>query len=168
MEEGLADAPDFEAVLGAWFETSWLGVAMRDSTFLYPLVNVAHLLGLVLIVSGIGLLDLRLLRFARQVPLQAVYAPLTRVAVLGVVLQLATGTALFASDAIALMQNDIFGLKMQLLAVALANAAAFRLLWQRRIADWDSRPPFFGRVQAAFSLMLWLSIGTLGRLIAYA
>ena len=53
----------------AALEVSWLGVAMRDHPFLYPVVNVVHLLGLVLIVGPIGLLDLRLLGFARQVPL---------------------------------------------------------------------------------------------------
>jgi hypothetical protein len=60
-----------------------------------------------------------------------------------------------------------FKIKMLLFALALTNAVLFRLLWTRRVADWDSNPPFLGLVQAALSLMLWVSIGALGRLIAY-
>jgi hypothetical protein len=152
----------------AALEASWLGVAMRDHPYLYPIVNVTHLLGLVLIVGGIGLLDLRLLGFARQVPLLAIYGLLTGAAAIGIVIQVASGIPLFASDATALIGNDAFVLKMLLVAVALANALAFRLLWRGRIAGWDRNPPLLGLVQAALSLMLWLSIAALGRWIAYA
>jgi hypothetical protein len=152
----------------AALEASWLGAAMRDHPFLYPLVNVVHLLGLVLIVGGIGLLDLRLLGFARKVPLTAIYGLLTGAAGVGIVIQIMSGIPLFASDATALLDNNAFGLKMLLFALALTNAGTFRLLWSSRVADWDRHPPFIGLVQAALSLMLWLSIGALGRWIAYA
>jgi hypothetical protein len=152
----------------AALEASWLGVAMRDHRFLYPLVNVVHLLGLVLIVGPIGLLDLRLLGFARQVPLLAVYGLLKGAAMIGIVIQIASGFALFASDATALIGNDAFVLKMLLFAVALTNALVFRLLWRARIPEWDRHPPRLGMVQAGLSLMSWLSIAALGRWIAYA
>ncbi len=167
MEQGTAVQSDLLLAFASALETSALGVAMRDSTFLYPLVNVVHLIGLVLIVGAIGLLDLRLLGLARPVPVAVVYPILTRIAGLGIVVQLASGFMLFASDATALLRNDAFLLKMLLFAAALANAGTFRLLWRQRIADWDSRPPVAGQVQAALSLLLWLSIGILGRLIAY-
>lgn len=162
-----AASPDQLAALAAALEASWLGVAMRDSTVLYPLVNIMHLLGLVLIVGGLGLLDLRLLGAARHVRLVDLYTPLTAAAALGLGLQIATGVPLFASEATALIGNNAFRLKMLLFALALANAVLFRLLWGRRVLDWDSAPPFIGLVQAALSLMLWVTIGALGRLIAY-
>ncbi|MBM3544409.1 MAG: hypothetical protein FJX44_07900 [Alphaproteobacteria bacterium] len=141
---------------------------MRDHPYLYPIVNVTHLFGMVLIVGGIGLLDLRLLGFARQIPLLAIYGLLTGAAAIGIVIQVSSGIPLFASDATALIGNDAFVLKMLLFAVALTNALAFRLLWRGHIAGWDRHPPLFGLVQAALSLMLWLSIAALGRWIAYA
>lgn len=156
------------STLASALEVSPLGVAMRESTFLYPLVNVVHLIGLVLIVGAMALLDLRLLGLARPVPVVAVYPILTRIAAVGIGVQLASGFMLFASDAPALLRNDAFLLKMLLLAAALANAAVFRLLWRSRVATWDDRPPLLGLVQAALSFSLWLSIGVLGRLIAYA
>jgi hypothetical protein len=162
-----AASPDQFAVLAAALEASWLGTVMRDSTVLYPLINIMHLIGLVLVVGGIGLLDLRLLGAARHVQLSDLYTPLTAAAALGVGLQIATGVPLFASDATALIGNSAFLLKMLLLALALANALLFRLLWHGRLADWDSRAPFLGLVQAALSLMLWVAVAALGRLIAY-
>ena len=153
--------------IAAALETSSLGAAIRASTFLYPLVNIVHLIGLVMVVGGIGLLDLRLLGLARQLPLAGVYGLLTGVAIAGVCVQMASGFLLFASDATALITNDAFLLKMLLFAAGLLNAALFRLLWRKRIAAWDSAPPFAGRMQSALSLFIWGTIGVLGRLIAY-
>jgi hypothetical protein len=166
MEQELA-APDAIAAFAATLEASALGVAMRQSTFLYPLINVVHLLGLVLVVGGIGMLDLRFLGLARHVPLAGIYSLLTGAAAFGVAIQIASGVPLFASDATALLGNDAFKLKMLLFAVALANAGAFRLLWRERVANWDARPPLIGTAQASLSLLLWLAIAVLGRLIAY-
>ena len=144
-----------------------LGLSMRDSFFLYPLTNVLHLIGLVLVVSASASLDLRLLGLARRFPIMSVYPLLTRVALLGLAVQLVTGFMLFASEAPALLRNDAFLLKMSLLVAALANAGMFRLLWRSRLATWDDRRPMPGLAQAALSLFLWLSIAVLGRLIAY-
>ncbi len=159
--------PGWYLALPSALYASPLGVAMRDSWFLYPLVNVVHLIGLILVVGTIGLLDLRLLGLARRVPLVAIYPILTRITAIGIVVQLASGFMLFASDATALIRNDAFVLKMLLFAAALANAGLFRLLWRSHLAAWDEHPPLLGLTQAALSLSLWLSIAVLGRLIAY-
>jgi hypothetical protein len=162
-----AASPDQLVSLAAALEASWLGKAMRDSAVLYPVVNIMHLIGLVLVVGGIGLLDLRFLGAAHHVRLADLYVPLTAAAALGVGLQMATGFPLFASEATTLIGNVAFKLKMLLFALALTNAILFRVLWTRRVVDWDEGPPFIGVVQAALSLMLWVTIGALGRLIAY-
>jgi hypothetical protein len=153
--------------IAAALEASSLGAAMRDSTFFYPIVNILHLIGLVMVLGGIGLLDLRMLGLARQLPLAGVYGLLTGTAVAGVCVQMGSGFLLFASDATALIANDALLLKMLLFAAALLNAALFRLLWRKRIATWDAAPPFAGRMQSALSLFMWGTIGALGRLIAY-
>ena len=142
-------------------------LAMRESTFLYPVVNIVHLIGLVMVLGVIGLLDLRMLGLARQLPLAGIYGLLTGTAGAGVCVQMASGFLLFASDATALIGNDAFLLKMILFATALLNAALFRFLWRKRIATWDAAQPFAGRMQSALSLFIWSTIGVLGRLIAY-
>jgi hypothetical protein len=140
---------------------------MRESYWLYPLMNLTHLLGLVMLVGGIGLLDLRLLGAARSVPAAALSRYVTPVAIVGLLLLLGSGALQFAADAGALIGTDVFRLKMIVVAVAVANAVLFRLLWQRRLRGWDEAPPLVGRLQAAASVTMWIFAGTLGRLIAY-
>jgi hypothetical protein len=75
---------------------------------------------------------------------------------------------MFASDASTLVNSGTFRTKLLLIALALANAVAFRFIWQGRIEQWDFDLPFGGRVMAAASILLWLSIAALGRWIAYS
>ena len=51
-------------------EMSALGVAMRQSYWLYPAVEVVHLAGIALLVGSIAVLDLRLLGLARAIPVR--------------------------------------------------------------------------------------------------
>lgn len=140
---------------------------MRSSPLAYPVVNVIHLLGLTLLVGPILLLDLRLLGAGRQFQLPLVSAALTRAAVTGILILLPSGFLLFSADAAPLIRNPVLIAKLACIALAIANAMVFRSLWNRRLHDWDTRPPLLGRTQAAASIVMWLAAGTLGRWIAY-
>jgi hypothetical protein len=130
--------------------------------------NSLHLLGLVMLVGGIGVVDLRLAGLWRTLPAASLSRALTPVALCGLALLVASGTVLFASDGTALAGSAVFHRKLVLIALALANALLFRLVWQRRVEAGDEVPPLIGRTSAAASLALWLAVGTLGRLIAYS
>ena len=135
-----------------------------ESALAYPVANVVHLLGLVLVVGGIGLVDLRLLGLFRKLPLEPLARALTPLAVAGLILMAASGSILFAADAAALAASGTFRLKLMLIAVALTNAAIFRLWIGRTLAD----PPGTAmRLSALASLALWMSVATMGRMIAY-
>lgn len=155
----------------AWaaaLEASPLGEWMRGSVLAYPIANVTHLLGLVLLVGPILLLDLRLLGFGRQFALSAVSPLLTAWAVAGLGLLIAAGFLMFAADAGPLLKNPVMQLKLVGIVLGIANAVLFRLLWREHLADWDQRPFVIGRVQAMLSIAIWLSVGALGRWIAYS
>jgi hypothetical protein len=51
-------------------EMSALGVAMRQSLWLYPIVEIVHLTGIALLVGSIAMLDLRLLGLSNSVPVR--------------------------------------------------------------------------------------------------
>lgn len=150
-----------------------LGAAVAASDFarwagggaVYPVANVLHLLGLVLLLGGIGLVDLRIAGAFPSLPLPALSKALTPLAVTGLVILLATGSALFAADAVATLRSDAFGWKLVAIGLALLNAAAFRR-WFGRLRG--RAVPFGARVLALASLGLWLSVATLGRMIAYS
>jgi hypothetical protein len=149
-------------------EASGLGEWMRSSALAYPVVNVIHLLGLTLLVGPIVLLDLRLLGAGRQLALPPVSAVLTRFAIAGLLIQLFSGFLLFSADAGPLIGNPILLSKLACITLGIGNALLFRALWNRQLSDWDTRPPLLGRAQALLSIAIWLTVGTLGRWIAYS
>lgn len=154
----------------AWaaaLEASGLGVLMRESAVLYPLANIAHILGLVLFAGSILLLDLRLLGFARSLPALAVSRALTPLMLFGLAVQIASGVLLFSADARPLWNNPVMQVKAALIVLGLANALVFRALWNRRLADWDAAAPAIARTQAGLSLLVWLGVAICGRFAGY-
>jgi hypothetical protein len=152
----------------AWLEASALGEWMRASALAYPVANVIHLFGLVLLVGPIALLDARLLGLAREFDLSATSRVFTRVAVLGFVLLATAGFLMFAADAKPLAAHTLMQAKLALILIGLLNALVFRQLWRNRLPGWDTHPPALGRAQALVSIAIWASVATLGRWIAYA
>jgi hypothetical protein len=152
--------------LAAALEASALGAWARDGWH-YPIVNVLHLIGLALLVGPIVLLDLRLLGFGRAFAPDAVSAAVTPLAAGGLLLMLASGIALLVADAAALAANRMLLLKLLLVALGLANAIAFRVLYGRHLVRWQQAVPLPARVQASLSILTWGSALVAGRLIAY-
>jgi len=147
---------------------SSFGQWSSGSALAYPVANVLHLFGLVMLIGAIGIVDLRLMGAFRRVPVAPLYRSLIPVAIAGLIVMGPSGATMFASDATTFADSPVFRWKMSLIAVAVTNAVAFHLLWRHRIDQWDASPPIAGRLMAAGSLMLWLTIGVLGRMIAYS
>ena len=149
-------------------QDSSLGLAIRHSPWLYPFGNVLHVLGVALLVGSIVALDFRFLGFARQsVSLEGASRLLTPFAVAGILMLVPGGLILFIADAGPLAANGLMRLKLALVALGLVNAWLFRRNWSGRLATWDADPPGAGRVQAMASIVIWLAVPMLGRLIAY-
>lgn len=151
-----------------WLDAVGIGPWARGGALVYPIANTLHLLGLVMLVGGIGVVDLRVLGLWKRLPLEALSRALTPVAISGLILMVPTGVVLFAADGIALSGSDAFERKLVLIAIALANALAFRAMFDRKLGDWAGIAPPAARMMAAASILLWLLIGTLGRWIAYS
>ena len=154
----------FAEMVGA----SDFGQWASGSSIAYPLANVLHLLGLVMLVGAIGILDLRLAGAFRALAVAPLSRALTPIAIAGLMLMVPTGATMFAADATTLAQSTTFRWKLVLVGIALTNAVAFRVMWRNRLGTWDSAPPIAGRLMAAGSILLWLTIGGLGRMIAYS
>ena len=155
----------------AWLlalESSAVGQAMRQWTWLYPLVETAHIFGFVLLVGAITLFDLRLLGFGRALPADLLAGLVLPVPVVGFVLALTTGTLLFTAEATAYARNPAFLVKLSLIAVGLANVLVFHLGPYRAIRHWRSETlPPAARLAGLLSLVLWFAVVASGRLIAY-
>lgn len=158
---------DAAVALAETLQGSAFGAWARGSSYAYPAANLIHLLGLVMLVGGIGLLDLRLFGVFRAVPVAPLWRILTPVGFAGLLLMVPSGFVMFAADAGALAVSDTFRHKLMLITLALVNAGAYRLAWRGKLADWDATAPWIARALALTSLLLWLTVAALGRLIAY-
>ena len=54
----------------AAIERSALATAMRQELWLYPAVEILHIVGFVILVGSIAMLDLRLLGLSRELPVR--------------------------------------------------------------------------------------------------
>ncbi|HEX6226218.1 MAG TPA: DUF6644 family protein [Chryseolinea sp.] len=149
-------------------EYSSLAVYIRQSPLLFPLIEVVHIIGFVFLVGSAFLFDLRLLGVARSLSVKAVadyVLPWSRRSLLLVV---PSGILLFISQAKALSTNDVFGIKLILILFALTNAGIFHRFTFRSVSAWPSSgTPRAAKTAALISLLLWTSVITCGRLIAY-
>jgi hypothetical protein len=150
-------------------EMSALGVAMRQSLWLYPIVEIVHLTGIALLFGSIAMLDLRLLGLSRQVPVRRLAAHILPWSAGAFALIVPSGLMMFAAHAGDFIQSDVFALKICLILAAGANAGLLHAGAMRRAADWDVArlPPAPARLAAGLSLALWVSVIACGRLLAY-
>jgi hypothetical protein len=153
----------------AWLETTGAATAMRQWLWLYPTVEILHILGFVVLVGSAAMFDLRLLGLSRQLPVTGMerhLLPWARAAVLVIV---PTGSLMFIAHATEFAGNPAFRLKLILLVAAVLNAAVFHLRPFRQVAEWNQgrSAPLAARFAAALSLVLWTGVIACGRLLAY-
>ena len=151
-----------------WLEASNLAVYIRQSPMLFPVIEIVHIIGFIFLTGSAFLFDLRLLGLSRILSVKEVaeyVLPWSRRSVLIVV---PTGLLLFISQAKALSTNGIFGLKLILILIAFANAGVFHKYIFQSVADWNTtQTPAASKAAAIISILVWTSVITCGRMIAY-
>lgn len=161
-------SPDAPAVLIA-LEQSALGMAIRQSVWIYPAANVLHILALTVLAASVAVMDLRLVGAFRETVPAAVIVPARRMAMLALTIMVLTGLVLFAAEASHVAMNPVFQVKMGLIALAVLNA----LIVQRTLPAVLLKTPAMTplplrfRLAAVVSLVLWFCVAAAGRLIAY-
>jgi hypothetical protein len=150
-------------------EASGLGQAMRQSLWLYPIVEIVHLLGLALLFGSIVVLDLRLLGLGRGIEVKKLAAHVLPWTAASFVLIVPSGLAMFVAHASDFIGSPVFQLKMGLLFAAGINAAVLHAGAFRGAAAWDTgaMPPGAARLAGALSILLWIGVIACGRLLAY-
>ena len=158
--------------LGA-LEASGFGQAMREWLWLYPSVEIVHIVGIALLFGSIAVLDLRLLGFSRSLSVKGLAAHVLPWTAASFLLIIPSGLAMFTAHATEFIQSDVFVLKMLLIMAAGLNAALFHTITFRTADVWDSEemrrlpPPPSARLAGALSLLLWIAVIACGRLLAY-
>ena len=150
-------------------EALGIAKAMRENLWLYPSVEIVHIVGFVILVGSVVMFDLRLLGLSKQVSVRGLARHLLPWSLAALVLIIPTGLAMFSAHANDFISNRAFQLKMCLLLTAGLNAAIFHTGPFRGVAAWDTQlaAPVSARVCAGVSIVVWFSIIACGRLLAY-
>lgn len=156
---------------------SWLwlslvpeSLTMRESRWAFPFALVFHVLGMVLFIGMRLVLDLRVAGWAfAGVPASQVVTRVAPWSLVGAIVTVVSGMALYGADPARLASNPVFQFKVAALAAALVNAWFFHAVLARRMAEWDTSAGTPAPVQASayLSLALWTAILVAGRLVAF-
>src|SRR5262252_5859011 len=154
--------------LFVWLEHTTIANTVRTVRWVYPALETTHYIGLSLLVGGIMLIDLRVLGFARALPLKSMIGLLPFVWV-GFIINVLSGSMLFIYGATSFGYNHAFWLKMTFIVLAGLNALAFDLSVRHARTDWVGAdlPPTYVKAFATLSFVLWLCVVTTGRWMAY-
>lgn len=155
--------------LAAALQDSALSQLLRSSLWLYPLINIGHVVGIALLFGAIVPLDLRLMGFFRRAPLEHLANTLVPVAITGLVLALFTGSLLFATRPLDYVGEPLFGIKLGLLGAAVVNALVLRCSpgWRwMGVTPGEAALPVWW-MHGLLSIVLWLGVIAAGRLIGY-
>jgi hypothetical protein len=146
------------------------GVAIRESEWLFPIIETLHVFGIIALVGSTSILDLRLMGLTfRDEAVSKLASRFLPWSWFGFITQVVTGLLMFASEPIKMYGNWAFWVKMVLIVVAGLNATIFHMLAYQSVDKWDKDPvaPISARIAGTVSILLWFGIVGLGRWIAY-
>ena len=158
------------AALPAWLEASAVATTIRNSLYLFALIESFHVVGVATVVGTVLVIDLRLLGLASiNRPFTTVASDVFRWTWLAFALAVTTGALMFVTNATMYFVNPYFRLKMGLLVLAGLNMLAFELTAHRSVARWNTAPaaPVSGKRVAVVSLAIWLTVIFLGRWVGF-
>ena len=167
-----------EAMIAYWMRWPSVEHFLTNYTWAWPLCEILHFVGLILLFGTVGSYDLRLLGLGKGLPLN-VLGRLLPWGVFGFALCVATGlvfvTGIVANVGthpyVVLTTNVWLQLKLLCILLAGLNLLAFHLTGMARVVE-TLRPgddaPRLAKMIGGLSLALWMSVIYFGRLIPWA
>jgi hypothetical protein len=152
-----------------WLEQTSPAVAMRNSIWMYPIVEIVHIVGIALLVGSAFMFDLRLLGLSRHVRVTDMAQHLLPRARLGLAIVVPSGLLMFVAHASDWGTSPVFRIKVVLIVFAILNTFVFHGRTTASIQQWDQgRPtPLGGKAAAVVSMVMWTATIAAGRLLAY-
>lgn len=150
-------------------ENSAVGTAIRESIWLFPIIETTHVLALALSVGTLMIFDLRLMGVAMpDIGVRRLHLQLRPWFLAGFALMFATGALLFWSEATRCYQSTAFWIKMGLIVLAGANAVLFeRFTAPTAYREAGDPLPRLAVIAGWASLVLWAAVIGTGRWMAY-
>jgi uncharacterized membrane protein len=138
-----------------------------DNKWLWAFLMAVHFIGLAMIIGTVGILDLRMMGFLKQLPMAPVHRFMPW-AMAGLAANILTGLLAFIGQPENYIYSGALWLKILALLLIGVNAAVFYLtgIFNRvNPLQAGEDPPFSARLIAVTSLFLWFAVITFGRYI---
>jgi hypothetical protein len=151
-------------------KNSGIATAIRNSLYLFPMLEAVHVIALTLVFGTIMVVDLRILGVASTSrPYSRVSADMLKWTWGAFALAALTGCLMFTVNARVYFDNAFFRIKFALMALAGLNMLAFQLTSGRDASAWDvkGRAPPQARAAAIGSLALWFLVIAMGRSVGF-
>ena len=134
--------------------------ALESSAWAYPLLKLVHLCGIALLLGNLALIEMRVFGWGKSLDARALASLSLGIAAVGFSLAAASGLLMFETQALELLTNRAFTLKMLLLTLAGCNAAWFH--GRNSLDKLDT----VARLQMVLSGLVWLAVMVCGRWIS--
>jgi hypothetical protein len=150
-----------------WIERTALSVWIREgSLWAFPIILILHTVGLAFLVGANVALDVRLLGFARGMPLHGMF-PFFRAMWLGFWVNAISGVLLLITYPTKALTNPLFYVKLGLIALVIAHARWVRTQIAGDRAFGRTPLPAMVRMASVAALVCWMGAIAAGRLLAY-
>jgi hypothetical protein len=156
------------AEFAAWVESTALSKTLFGMSWLWPLCESLHFIGLCMLIGAAGLLDLRLVGMFRGLAIRHVKA-LMPWAIGGFVINAATGSLFLIMQPHLYLTSAVWWSKVAFLGLAGANALFFetRLAVPALALDPDADTSTGMKLVGALSLFSWFAVLYCGRMLPY-
>ncbi len=149
-----------------WSESTGLGLVVRESVWLFPVIEAVHLLGLCMFGGALILVDLRMMGAGlTRTPLHVLARQARPWLVAGLVTMLASGVLLFMSEAVKCYYSQSFWVKMITLPLGIGFTFGVR---DRVALAADARTGALVAATGVLSLALWVTVAAAGRWIGFS
>lgn len=153
-----------------WIQESSIGTQIRESTYVFPLIEATHVIGLAVSVGTITIVDLRLIgALMTKEPVTDVIEQLQPWTLSGFAAMFASGALLFWSEAARLYPSFSYRIKLLFLVLLGINALLFHTTIYKSVDKWNNNAvtPLRARMAGWIGIIFWAVVIFCGRWTAY-
>jgi len=153
-----------------WTLSTGVGDFVQSHTWMFPMGETLHFMGLSLLIGTIGMVDLRMLGFAKRLPFAPLHGLVTW-GIAGFAINLLTGIMFWFvnPELYALEVGVISAYKLLFIFLAGINLLVFRLTVFQEVMSLGpgDDAPLLAKIIGATSLFLWFGVIWWGRMIMF-
>jgi hypothetical protein len=147
-----------------WCGNTWLGTAVRDNIWAFPVIETFHLLALAVLLGTVLIVNLRVFGVGqRYLPVSQIARQLEPWMLTSVGVLIASGIPMAFSEPAKCFESYSFPIKMGLLFLGIASQFTIQRRW---VINGDAGAAK-AKLAAVLSIAIWTLVGAAGKGIPY-